>query len=173
MIYTRNRYNAPKLGPNMARQGSPIEAFLHHTDDIPLVVGELNTKEEQVSKIREIDQFHRVQRGWSMCGYHWLVFQMTGTRWEPRAFAVRPIHFTPAAQLNHNTRTVAICVVGNGNVNQLHGNTRALIAKIIRRYPNVKTLGGHRDVVATDCPGRNFYNAIPNTAKLAKVKVYR
>lgn len=156
----------------MARQSAPLEAFLHHTDDKPSVVQIYNTKTEQTAKVHAIDTQHRNQ-GWSMGGYHWVVFQQTGTRHFARAFQLRPATFVPAAQLNHNTRTLAIAVVGNGNVNSLFEDTEKVILDILRRYKRIRTLGGHRDVVATNCPGDRIYAEIPSLARRAGLKVYK
>ena len=170
VIYTRSKYNAPPLGRNMGRQLSPLEAFVHHTADAEGM--SFNTKDEQVRKIRAIDHFHRNGRGWSMTGYHWLVFQKVGSRNVSRGFAVRPVLYVPAAQANHNTRTLAIAVVGNGDKEPMFDDTVACIARIIRMYKNVRVVGGHRDVVATGCPGRNFYQRLPQIAHRAGVRVY-
>jgi hypothetical protein len=163
VVYTRSMYRAPALGSGMSRQASPREAFLHHTADAEGL--SYNTKDEQVAKVRSIDKQHRAQ-GWEMIGYHWVVFQRTGTRNEARAYQARPAIYVPAAQENHNTRTLAICVVGNGERETMFADTRSVIREIIRRYSNIQTLGGHKDVVATACPGRNFYSQIPTIVKL-------
>lgn len=168
-IYTRSKYNAPPLGVNMARQASPLEAFLHHSTDPDGLT--YNTKSEQVAKIDAIDTFHRRDRGWAMTGYHWIVFQRTGTRNAARGFAVRPALYVPAAQANHNTRTLAICVIGDGEREQIFNDTIHCVARIIRMYSNIRTVGGHRDVVGTTCPGKNFYRALPAIAHEAGVKV--
>lgn len=170
-IYSRSGYDAPPLGEDMARQAFPLQAFLHHSDDEN--ADQYNTKAEQVRKVKDIDNFHRNTRKWSMGGYHYLVFQRIGSRYEGSAFQLRPATFVPAAQLNHNYRTLAICVVGNGEHEVLQADTVRTIAKIIRMYGGVKTLGGHRDVTPTDCPGDRFYKSIPRIADLAGVSVYR
>lgn len=171
-IYNRRQYDAPPLGQDMARQAAPREAFLHHTADAPNAVNLYDTKREQAAKVRAIDAQHRRQ-GWDMGGYHWVVFQKTGDRNEARAFQLRPALFVPAAQQDHNSRTLAIVVVGNGNENRLFEDTRHVIAQVIRQYKQIQTLGGHRDVVATNCPGDIFYRDITDIARRARVKVYR
>jgi hypothetical protein len=168
-IYLRNRYKAPPVPSGMSRQAHPLEAFLHHSVDID--AGQYNTKEKQTKKIGLIDGEHRA-RGYSMGGYHWVVFQRTGNRWAARGFQLRPAIYTPAAQLGHNPRTLAICVVGDGRYDTLHPDTIDVIAHIVKRYPGVRKLGGHRDVTPTECPGPRFYKAVPTIARRAGVTAY-
>lgn len=160
-IYTRSKYAAPGVPSGMARQGAPLEVFLHHSADREGMTW--NTKAEQVAKVHAIDRQHRNQ-GWSMGGYHWVVFQRTGSRNEARAFQLRPGYYVPAAQKNHNSRTLAICVVGNGNAEELFEDTRIVIRKVIKLYCCIKAVGGHRDVVATSCPGNRFYAQLDRIA---------
>ncbi|HMJ97613.1 MAG TPA: hypothetical protein VK486_17325, partial [Thermoleophilaceae bacterium] len=77
----------------------------------------------------------------------------------------------PAAQLNHNRGTLAICVVA-GPLDTITSRTRYVIERVLMLHPSVRTLGGHRDVVATSCPGEHLYHAIPRIARAAGVGVY-
>lgn len=169
-IVTRSAWGArpPRA---MTPQAPPRQAFLHHsTDDRAEVI---NTLAEQKSAARRIQGFHMNTRGWSDIGYHYLVFQPYGGQKRARAFAARNYHYVPAAQEGHNTGTLAICVVGNLEEDQVKRNTRFVIEEILRRHPSVKTLGGHRDVVATTCPGDHLYDAIPRIADVVNLSVYK
>lgn len=161
--YTRKEWGA-RAGRPMSEQAPPVEAFIHHTDDAS---GRFRTLAEQKAKTRAIQDFHMDGRGWSDIAYHFLVFQPQGQGIGARAFTARLVRFTPAAQLNHNTRTLAIAVVGNGDSEEMQRNTRYVIEQIIARFPSVKAVGGHRDVVATDCPGDKFYGSIERIAHAA------
>jgi hypothetical protein len=166
-IYWRYQWDArPPRG--VAKQGPPLEAFLHHSDDPK--PEQFDHIAEQMAHMRQLQNFHMDTRGWSDIAYHWIVFQKYGNVPGPRAFCGRHWNWVPAAQLNHNTRTLAICVVGNNPV--LQADTEKLIVALLGRYKKLKTLGGHRDVTATTCPGNNIYKRIPNIAKAAKLKVY-
>jgi hypothetical protein len=46
------------------------------------------------------------------------------------------------------------------------------IVKLLRRYKNLRTLGGHGDVVATTCPGPNIRKRIPTIARRAGLRVF-
>lgn len=161
-IYTRKEWGAIPARAPMSRQSAPVEAFIHHTADAH---GRYRTLAEQKAKCRQIQRFHMDGNGWSDGGYHFLVFQPQGQGIGARAFALRPVEYVPAAQAGHNTRTLAISVVGNGETEEMQRNTRYVIEQIIARYPSVKAVGGHRDVTATSCPGDNFYQAINRIAK--------
>lgn len=171
-IYERGEWKAARPG-EMTQQGPPLEGFLHHSDDPD--GREYDTLAKQMGKMRAIQRFHMQTRGWSDIAYAYIVFQYVGTknmRVEPRVFRGREVKFAPAAQLNHNTRTLPICVVGNGESEVLHDETREVIAALLRKHPSVKTFGGHRNVVSTDCPGKRFFAAVPSIAKMAGIRVY-
>lgn len=157
----------------MTDQASALESFLHHSDDP--AGKEYTTLSAQRAKMRAIQNFHMDGRGWSDIGYHFVVFQWLGkkdVRISPRAFAARPVHKVPAAQLNHNTRTLAICVVGNGVRELLAPETEKLIGDLIRKYgPDVTTIGGHGDVTQTTCPGALFRKSLPDIARHAGIRV--
>lgn len=172
-IYTRAQWNARHpITSRMVTQGAPVEAFLHHSS------GEdghaFATFATQRAHVRSIQDFHMgPERGWADIGYAFMIFQYVGVRdrrVDPRIFQCRLTTYVPAAQLDHNTRTLPICVVGNGDVETIHEETQKVIAALIRRFPTVKTLRPHGAVTQTDCPGKHFTAAIPQIAKRAGVE---
>lgn len=169
--YPRDEWDARKPKPEMARQNPANirEAFVHHSDDQH--GNQWSTMHQQIAKMHDIQDFHMSK--WSDIGYHFVIFQWVGGKAQARIFEGRPIGFVPAAQLNHNTNTLAICVIGNGNAEIVQRNTRYQIESLLKQFPQVRTIGGHRDVVATSCPGDQFYKSIPQIAKAAKVGVFR
>jgi hypothetical protein len=169
-VYPRARWNAraPHL---MVSQDQPAEAFLHHSDDTS--PERWDTFAEQAAHMRELQNFHMLTRGWSDIAYAYIVFQPYGKLTRARVFEGRDYHKVPAAQLGHNTGTLPICVVGNFERDGVKRNTRYVIEQLIRKHPSVNTLGGHRDVVSTTCPGDHLYAEIPRIAKAAGVRTYR
>ncbi len=170
VIYRRAQYDAPDIGADMARHHGPTELFIHHTADAEGY--SYNTKAEQVAKIHSVDKQHRSQ-GWAMCGYHWMIFQQTGSRKLSRAYQVRPGIYVPSAQAGHNTDTIAVCVVGNGMKEPLHSDTVDAIRRIVWMYNRLETVGGHRDVVATSCPGDRMYGGLDRVADATRLKRYK
>lgn len=146
-------------------QGLPTEAFIHHSADATGLG--YDTRAEQKAKMRDIQNFHMNDRGWSDIAYHRLVFR-DGT-----VYAGRNVRHVPAAQEGHNTGTLAICLVGNGESETMTQAQKEAILKILDHHPSVKTLGGHRDASSTACPGARFYREISGLARRAGLRRYR
>lgn len=169
-FYSRSDWEAHAPTGGMAIQGLPTEAFIHYADaaDAP----KLKSLAAQKAALRGIQRFHQGERGWSDIGYHYVVFQAYGLVPGARAFQARETRYVPAAQAGHNTGTLAICVYA-GPGDDLKRNTRWLIEQIIEKYPSVRTVGGHKDVTSTDCPGPKIYSQISQIAKATGKRVYR
>lgn len=94
-------------------------------------------------------------RGWSGIGYH-LVVRKDGT-----IERGRPIHTVGAHVSNHNSYTVGICFEGNFQEEemsdvQFDAGAKA-IAYVMKLYKlGAKNVKGHKDFMATACPGNNF-----------------
>jgi hypothetical protein len=171
VIYDRERWSARAPRP-MTRQNLPREAFIHHSDEPD--ADHLVNLAGQAAHMRAIQNFHMgPERGWSDIGYHYVVFQPYGKLNRARIFEGRKAGFVPAAQLGHNTGTLAICIVGNLDHETIKPATREAIEQLLKIFPSVRTLGGHRDVTSTTCPGKHGYAAVPELAHSAGLKTYR
>jgi hypothetical protein len=118
-------------------------------------------------------------RGWSDISYHYVIFQPFNDV-PARVFEGRKVRYVPAAQAGHNTGTLAVCVFGNfDHEDSVKRNTRYAIEMLLTRKPSrtgagdVKTLGGHRDVVGTECPGDTLYAQIPRICDAINMRRYR
>ena len=154
----------------MAIQTNPGEAFIHYSDSSDAY--HVNSFRKQAAAIRSFQDYHMDTHGWSDIGYHYVVCQPAFPLMRARVFACRNTTYVPAAQLNHNTGTVAICVLA-GPKNRLYRNTRYVLEELLKLHRSVKVVGGHRDVVSTDCPGDNIYAEIPRIARIAGKKTYK
>ena len=108
----------------------------------------------------DIDKMHR-QRGFRMIGYNWFI-RRDGTLEEGREEGTMT-----AGISGHNSGVVHICFAGGleretGNNVGVWNPTAAQEAAMIKlihgvqsRWPNAKRVIGHRDVAATECPGRD------------------
>lgn len=164
-IVSRTRWGAAKPKP-MTDGNRPTECFIHHSENAHAKT--VDTFDEQSAAVRGIQDFHMgPDRGWSDIGYHYVVFQT-----KPRVFQGRSWFYVPAAQQDHNAGTLAICVYGDGRREEIAPHTRFLIEQIIGRHPSILTIGGHRDVVSTVCPGDHFYSAIPRIARACGIRQY-
>lgn len=144
---------------SLAQQGwNAHEVFIHHTDD---TAAGINSLEEQKTRMRDYQHFHIVGRGWNAIGYHYVVFPEFGSVYA-RVFEGRPRYAVPAAQEGHNTGTLAICVVGAGDA-RMDDSQRYAVVQLIKWLKDggapLRTLGGHRDVTATACPGDGIYRS--------------
>lgn len=104
-----------------------------------------------------VDRWHR-ERGFNAIGYHWLV-RRDGTVEQGRLESVTGAHVR-----GHNTGNIGVCWAGGldrasgpnvGVKNMTEAQERALVGllrEIKERHPRAEILG-HRDLVATQCPG--------------------
>jgi len=113
---------------------------IHHTDSTP------------AASPQEIHAWH-LKRGWSGCGYHYLVYA-DGT-----VYIARPSLWVPACVQGFNRQSLCVAAVGRFNnypPNELHLQTLAqLVAELQQEYPQAE-LVRHRDLNPTSCPGRAF-----------------
>lgn len=152
----------------MTNQSIIREAFVHHSENGD--AAKVDTLAEMKNRVQAIQNFHMDGRGWSDIAYHFVVFQPDENHDHAVVFQGRRTVFVPSAQLNHNSNTLAICVYGNGQADEMQRNTRFVVEDLIRMYPDVERVGGHRDVVATQCPGDKFYRAVPRIADALNLK---
>jgi hypothetical protein len=105
----------------------------------------------------EIDRWHR-DRGFARIGYHWVI------RRDGTIEAGRPEGVTGAHVRGQNTGKIGVCLVGGldratgpnkGVDNRTSAQIKAqieLTRDILARHPGA-AVTGHRDLVATQCPG--------------------
>lgn len=137
------------------------EVFIHHTADEASGTDSLG---DQKARMRGYQNYHMDVNGWSDIGYHYIVFPPfetdAGTDIPARIFQGRPRNHVPAAQQGHNTDTLAIAVVRGGD-RRMYRNQRYAVEVLINwikdRGAPLQTLGGHRDVTSTSCPGDGIY----------------
>lgn len=170
-FYSRTDWGAHPPTQSLLTQSSPHQVFIHHTENEDAL--KIDTLREQVMSMQGIQTFHQHGRGWSDIAYHAIVFQPQGGIPLARVFLGRNPDQVPAAQLNHNAGTLAIAVYGDFTRDKVAANTRfAIELAIARLAPHAETIGGHRDVVATQCPGDNLYRELDQIAKATGLKRY-
>lgn len=120
--------------------------------------------------VKEIRQWH-LERGWSDIGYHFVI-RRDGTIEEGRPVAIKGAH---CAAKGGNTGSIGICMVGGVRKsgtkliteNNFTGKQwlaiDALIKRLLREYPAIDTLLGHRDLESRkDCPSFSVRDAAEN-----------
>ncbi|WP_224285554.1 peptidoglycan recognition protein, partial [Streptomyces sp. LS1784] len=184
-IVTRAGWGADESlrDPDFVYTGPVREVFVHHTDsatdyacgDAPRV-------------IRAIYQYHVTTNGWRDVGYNFLI-DRCGTVYEGRAGGVeRPVH--GAHTLGFNTDSAGIAAIGTYVDDQptqplldglaaiaawklgltaqpADGRTKLTSGSSASRYPkgtvvDFDAVSGHRDAVATECPGSALYARLPD-----------
>lgn len=139
------------------------EAFVHHSAGFGAPIDHLS---EQIACLQQMQAFHQQTRGWADIAYHYIVFQPYGALNRARVFAGRPTNVVPAAQMNHNMRTLAVCIV-QMDPEPLKQNTEWRVGRLIRRFDSVKHVRGHYEVFGTECPGTKIKPHLDNIAKIA------
>ena len=103
--------------------------------------------------VEAIHAYHRDTNGWAGIAYHLYV------RKDGKVYAGRPMDKQGGHCLNYNGVSIGICFEGNFETEtmseaQLAGGVEA-VRYAMEYYPGM-TIVGHRELVATDCPGKNF-----------------
>lgn len=103
--------------------------------------------------MRQLQQGH-FANGWSDIGYSHVMFPNPDGL--PRIYTARGAQYVPAAQLRHNTGTIAIMVyMGTDDI--LHESTKSRLRSYVRWVDDYAghrvSVRGHRDAVQTTCPG--------------------
>ena len=168
------------------RSGSPDfaainRAIVHHTVTS-------TAEPDPAGRVRAIHRFHTQDNGWSDIGYNFLV-DADGRVYEGRS-AGSGRHdgedgsgagVIGAHAGGHNTGSVGIAVLGtytNGAVSPSEAALDAVSAVVAWKFGvrGIDPLGagklvGHRDVVATGCPGDGLQQRLPEIRERARLRI--
>lgn len=107
--------------------------------------------------VENIQQWH-YSRGWSGIGYHYVIDQQ-GVITQGRPEDTQGAHAYQDQNHEANTDGIGICVIGNfmdsRPTDKQLDSLVWLIQDIRTRYGDIPAIG-HRDVMATACPGNKF-----------------
>lgn len=123
----------------LSRRKSTEAIILHHAD-------------ADKCTIEDIHSWH-LQRGWSGVGYNFLV------RKDGSIYRGRPEDVVGAHTSGHNLNTIGICFEGdfeNEYMTDIQIKAGQELVKYLKDKYNISIVKGHRDYMATDCPGKNF-----------------
>lgn len=109
------------------------------------------------AKINEIRRWHKA-RGWRDVGYHYIIDRNGDIG------IGRPLGYTGAHTLGHNTGTVGICLLGGHGssaddkffdnfTDAQDASLRELIADLKRDFPTISKVSGHNQYATKACPG--------------------
>jgi N-acetyl-anhydromuramyl-L-alanine amidase AmpD len=140
-----------KWSGTLSKRRSTEMIVLHHAD-------------AKSCTTQDIHKWH-LKRGWTGFGYHFLV------RKDGQIFRGRPEDTIGAHISNYNSRSIGICFEGDYMEEtmpraQLEAG-KELVAYLKDKY-NINKVKGHRDLMATSCPGDKFpFDEIANASKVA------
>jgi hypothetical protein len=173
-MVTRKQWGVdPSLGDQCwaPRYGRTIKmVFVHHTAD-----SNNYTENESASIVRGIYAYHTQSRGWCDIGYNFLVDRY-GNVFQGRRGGIRkPVRGAHAG--DYNVGTAGISLMGNfEHATPPRVMKRALIRLIAWRLgtsyrpargwtkvygSKFRRISGHRDAMATACPGQVVYDWLP------------
>jgi N-acetyl-anhydromuramyl-L-alanine amidase AmpD len=104
------------------------------------------------ASVQDIHRWH-LQRGWAGIGYHYYV------RKDGNIYRGRPRDVIGAHVKGHNYNSIGVCAEGDYMKETMPEAQKcsiiALVKELIQIYPNTKIVG-HRDLMATACPGVKY-----------------
>jgi len=161
-IASRKSWGARPARPRIPQSDNQIREFFVHHPASPHDLGHIDTDQEQDAYARSIQDFHMDTRGWSDIAYSFLVFQ------NGRVYRGRGRNYVPAAQLGHNTGTIAVmCVLGDREApsRQMCDSLIRLKDRMDREVGRDLVARPHSSVTSTDCPGDKLRAFIPSLNK--------
>lgn len=141
-----------KWNGNLSKRTKTDLIVLHHAD-------------AKNCTAQDIHSWH-LSRGWSGIGYHFFI------RKDGSIYRGRPEDVIGAHASNYNSKSIGICFEGKYTEEsmpkaQLEAG-KELVAYLKDKY-KITSVKGHRDLMATDCPGSNFpFNEIAKAVKPSK-----
>ena len=109
------------------------------------------------TSINDVHRWHQ-NRGWIGIGYHYLIYH-NGDVYKGRPEWAVGAHAYQDAAHEANSNGIGICLIGNFDYQRPRDaqmkELLTLILNIRKRYPNLPVIG-HKDLMATECPGQNF-----------------
>lgn len=156
-IISRKRWGAKGTRGDTTTYSHATKVYIHHSATLKAGI---DTYAEQKATIKEFER-HHLSQGWDGIGYNYVVFPAFKRRlWHhARVFEGRGLGHIPAAQRGDNAHNVAICVVGNFEVEQIDARTLGVLVQLINQCPG-HFLRGHRDAGGTSCPGKHLYSRL-------------
>lgn len=164
MAIARSKWGAPAFdGPYDGT--AKRELFIHHE------AGPVRHPQPEASEhviMRGIRNQHIHSNGWDDIGYSYVLFP------SGRLYTGRGFKGLPAAQLSHNSGTIAICCAGHGDKQQLTVMQKRRLIKAANHLHalGVRWVGGHRQVTATACPGQKIYDWVTPLAEQSRLSRY-
>ncbi|MHB2026485.1 MAG: peptidoglycan recognition protein family protein [Elusimicrobiota bacterium] len=169
LIHARREWHAkPSKNPYIPQ--TPERITIHHTAGPQTM-----TLKDTLQEVRFIQDFQQNGRGWDDIGYHFLI-DGAGNIIEGR-----PVNVVGSHVKGHNVDNVGIAMMGyftppvNDHLTRAQLNSLVdLVRYLSLRYKiPVSKVRGHRDYEATQCPGNNVYDLLPQIRAAASLPPLR
>ena len=129
-----------EFNSNMSRMGHVNGIVLHHTGvSVP-------------QSVEIIHNYHK-SKGWAGIGYHYYV------RKDGSVYKGRPEEYAGAHCPGVNSSSIGICAEGNFDKEDMSEKQEQSIIELIaciKEEYNIEYVKGHREILATTCPGSNY-----------------
>lgn len=166
---TRKQWGADAPGPMATNPlTDKSKLFVHWSTGR---FNKLVTRRGAKAAVLGIQDFHIDDRGWSDIGYSYVVVQARGKLERALILEGRLFRNVPAAQEGFNTGNGAVCVL-MGEGEQLLDGTLAALKLVYSHFRGKGGVKGHRDVMATECPGDKLYRHLNDIAAAPKRTPY-
>lgn len=157
----------PQLGIPIRETNLSFSSLQNRSRTDAIVIHHVGNTNRDVSA-EEIHRWHK-NNGWAGIGYHFVI------RKDGTIERGRPMDMLGAHCYDHNWHTVGVNLVGEFENNlpepeQMDAAGR-LLAALCRYYglePTRKSIKGHREYNATDCPGQNLFDRLPRLVTLTR-----
>lgn len=166
-IHSRSSWNPESRGCRPPRQdpSEVHELFIHWPGGLPGTWQYVNTVAEEHAAIRGIQHSHIHDNDWCDIGYTGVLCPNWGRPSRvPNLYWARGGKWLPAGQLGHNFGTWAFLVLMGPNdplTDDVKARLRSLVREVRRLTGNDVAVRGHREVVATECPGPKLSAYLP------------
>lgn len=119
-----------------------------------IIVHSTATPKGMNATAQDIDRWHR-QKGYDCIGYHFVILR------NGQIERGRNIEAIGAHCKGHNSNTIGVAYVGGLDEDKQSADTRTgaqkialnvLIADLVKQYPTICKISGHRDYCNTACP---------------------
>lgn len=119
-----------------------------------IIVHSTATPKGMNATVSDIDRWHR-QKGYDCIGYHFVILR------NGQIQAGRAVGAVGAHCKGRNADTIGVAYVGGLNEDKQSADTRTgaqkialnvLLADLVKQYPTIHKISGHRDYCNTACP---------------------
>jgi hypothetical protein len=175
-ILTRKDWNAKEPTSRFETVDRPRFIVIHHTDTSSMS----KDRRAAAQLARSIQDFHMQTNGWSDIGYNFLntiggilIEGRSGSLEQAiKGNSVRGAH----AGTDDGNRSPGVSNEGNFSINKMDDTqwnslVDICVALCLSCDIDPSKIMGHRDFVATDCPGNNLYKRLPELRKAVAKKL--